>query len=83
MKPTSLVVCGIMVSLSALAAYAQSNQPQQGHQNRPPAHVTLPAHDPHGLADANRGVPRGDLRGDIASNARIRNAPPPPAQTHH
>ncbi|KUZ08015.1 hypothetical protein WL88_26620 [Burkholderia diffusa] len=71
MKPMSLLVaCGIVVSL-ALTAPARADDRakpphhQQDHRN------TLRQQPP--ATSLNRPtVPRGDLRGDIASNARAR-----------
>ena len=71
MKPMSLLVaCGIVISLALTApAHADDRAKpphrQQDHRN------TLRQQSP--APQANRQtVPRGDLRGDIASNARAR-----------
>ncbi|WP_081075152.1 hypothetical protein [Burkholderia stagnalis] len=70
MKPMSLLAaCGIVVSLvlaSPAHADDRTRQPhrQQEHKGQ---------HAPPGADQSGRQtVPRGDLRGDIASNARAR-----------
>lgn len=81
MKPVSLLLRGIVVSSIAVAVgIAAQERPQHWapkghattieaaqHANQQPKEFTPPA-------------PRGDLRGDIASNARVRPEPvrPPP-----
>ncbi|CAB3747052.1 MULTISPECIES: hypothetical protein [Burkholderia] len=82
MKPMSLLVaCGIVISvaLSAAAHADDRTKPphrQQDHRNtlRQPS----PANPP-----ARQTVPRGDLRGDIASNARARNGSQPSDAPRH
>ncbi|WP_081068365.1 hypothetical protein [Burkholderia stagnalis] len=71
MKPMSLLAaCGIVVSLvlaSPAHADDRTRQPhrQQEHKGN--------QHAPPGADQSGRQtVPRGDLRGDIASNARAR-----------
>ncbi|PXW27143.1 hypothetical protein C7408_10446 [Paraburkholderia caballeronis] len=78
MKSMKLLVCGVMVSLTAVAAFGQSPSPQtpSWHTNGPGRPLWPPAAGPHPQPGANEAAPRGDLRGDIASNARTRNAPP-------
>ena len=75
MKPMSLLLCGIVVSLIAAPAFAQQKPPgwswrtdraatlEASQQGEHPREFTPPA-------------PRGDLRGDIASNVRARPQPP-------
>ncbi|WP_029226577.1 hypothetical protein [Burkholderia ubonensis] len=81
MKPMSLLAaCGIVVSLAlALPAHADDHarQPhrQQEHKGNP--------HAPPGAEQPNQTVPRGDLRGDIASNARARVGLPPQDSRRH
>ena len=71
MKPMSLLVaCGIVISLALTApAHADDRAKpphrQQDHRN------TLRQQSPAASPD-RQTVPRGDLRGDIASNARAR-----------
>ncbi|MBN3804872.1 hypothetical protein GXB81_17710 [Paraburkholderia sp. Ac-20336] len=72
MKPMSVLVCGIVIS--AMAAPAVAQQHPQGWNWRPDRPATLEAWQ-HGDArnrDFTPPVPRGDLRGDIASNVRAR-----------
>ncbi|MEX3628550.1 MAG: hypothetical protein VB138_02725 [Burkholderia sp.] len=72
-----LLVTASMVLALALAPRAPADQPartppgQAGHAGH--------AHPPPSAPSPARPavVPRGDLRGDIASNARIHSAPPP------
>ena len=93
MKSMKLHIRRVMVSLSALSLFAPaasfvsfSAAAQQSHEPIPAWSMSrtgtraLPpaAHDSHA---ASPTVPRGDLRGDIADNAR--RTPPPrqePAQ---
>ncbi|MDE1184612.1 hypothetical protein [Paraburkholderia sp.] len=74
MKPMSLLLCGIVVS--SLAAPLLAQQHQQGWNwppDRPTAIETRQQNDhPH---DFTPPAPRGDLRGDIASNVRTRPEP--------
>ncbi|AJY14002.1 hypothetical protein K6W16_16510 [Burkholderia dolosa] len=82
MRPMSLLVaCGIVVSL-ALTGPAHADERakpphrQQDHRN------TL--RQPPPSAPPNRQtVPRGDLRGDIASNARARIGSQPSYMPRH
>ncbi|WP_244102278.1 hypothetical protein [Burkholderia gladioli] len=71
-----LLATASMVLALALAPRALADQPARtppgqaghaGHAHPPPAPPS----------DRPAVVPRGDLRGDIASNARIHGAPPP------
>jgi hypothetical protein len=72
MKPMSLLLCGIAVSSLAVGAQAQ-HAPHDANRQSESATAQSPAprNDPHGR-QAAPSVPRGDLRGDIASNARQR-----------
>ena len=82
MKSMSLLVaCGIVISLALTApAHADDRAKpphrQQDHRN------TL--RQPPPVAPPNRQtVPRGDLRGDIASNARARISSQPSDMPRH
>ncbi|NMM01046.1 hypothetical protein HHL24_24280 [Paraburkholderia sp. RP-4-7] len=82
MKPMSLLLCGIVVSSMAAPALAQ--QRPQGWNWRPDHTATAEAwqqSEPRNR-DFTPPVPRGDLRGDIASNARTRQEPPREDPTH-
>ena len=73
----SLLLCGIVVSFAAASALAQ--QRPQGWNWHPEQPATLQAWqqtEAHGNRDFTPPVPRGDLRGDIASNVRARSEPP-------
>jgi len=87
MKSMKLHIRRVMVSLSALTLFApaasfmsSSTAAQPSHEAGPAWSVSrtgaqaLPPAAP-GSHAANPPVPRGDLRGDIANNAR-RSAPP-------
>ncbi|MGS0894064.1 hypothetical protein ACVBGC_16240 [Burkholderia stagnalis] len=83
MKPMSLLVaCGIVVSL-ALTAPARADERakpphrQQDHRN------SLVHQAPPAGPSGRQTVPRGDLRGDIASNARARIGSQPNAVPRH
>jgi hypothetical protein len=73
----SMLLCGIVVS--SLAAPALAQQRPQGWNWRPEHSASIEAWQ----QDDARGhaftppAPRGDLRGDIASNVRERTEPPP------
>ncbi|RKF49547.1 hypothetical protein [Paraburkholderia fungorum] len=77
MKPMSLLLCGIVVSSMAAPALAQ--QRPQGWNGRPDHAATVQAwqQSDSRSRDFTPPAPRGDLRGDIASNARMRPEPPP------
>lgn len=72
MKSMRLLVCGVMVSLTAAAAFGQSPPPRPHWQASDPAHSLWPPAGQHARGAAAQPAPRGDLRGDIASNARTR-----------
>lgn len=79
MKPMSLLAaCGIVVSMAlALPTHADDRTlPPHGQQERK---GKVHAPDPRD----RQTVPRGDLRGDIASNARARIGLPPPDEPRH
>jgi hypothetical protein len=72
MKPMSLLLCGIVISSMAAPALAQ--QRQQAWNWRPDRPATIEGWQQsqqrnHDFAPPS---PRGDLRGDIASNVRAR-----------
>jgi hypothetical protein len=86
MKPMNLHIRGIMVSLFALALFAPTASFMSFGAAAQPPHATAPSWSisrtgghawppaAPGAEAGNRPVPRGDLRGDIADNAR-RSAP--------
>jgi hypothetical protein len=75
MKPMSLLLCGIVVSLIAAPAFAQQ---KPSGWNWPSDRRATP--DAWPQTERNRDLrppaPRGDLRGDIASNVRARPEEP-------
>jgi hypothetical protein len=72
MRPMSLLVCGIVVS--SLAATTLAQQRPQGWSWRPEQPATMQAWQQAEVRNQNftPPTPRGDLRGDIASNVRAR-----------
>ncbi|MFP3566583.1 hypothetical protein [Paraburkholderia sp. SIMBA_030] len=76
MKPMSLLLCGIVVSSMAAPALAQ--QRPQGWNWRPDRTASIEARQQSETRnrDFTPPAPRGDLRGDIASNVRTRPEPP-------
>ncbi|AJX16209.1 hypothetical protein [Burkholderia ubonensis] len=81
MKPMSLLAaCGIVVSLAlALPVHADDHARQPHRQEEHKGSL----HAPPGAEQSNQTVPRGDLRGDIASNARARVGLPPQDSRRH
>ncbi|QCP49979.1 hypothetical protein FAZ95_12785 [Trinickia violacea] len=74
MKSMSLLLCGVVVSLATVAAHAQHAPRDWNRQSNGAPIQSLPQNDPRG-PQITPTVPRGDLRGDIASNARSRAEP--------
>jgi hypothetical protein len=74
MKSMSLLLCGVVVSLATVAAPAQHVPRDWNRQPNGAVIQSPPQDDPHGH-QISPNVPRGDLRGDIASNARLRAEP--------
>ncbi|WP_331599757.1 hypothetical protein [Paraburkholderia sp.] len=67
----SLLLCGIVVSLIAAPAFSQQ-RPQEWNW-RPDRTASLDAwQQGERVRDFTPPTPRGDLRGDIASNVRAR-----------
>ena len=77
MKPMSLLVCGIVLSSlgAAITVHAESSAGNFALR----AHTQAGSQDwrkePVRGSDMTETAPRGDLRGDIASNARARPEP--------
>ena len=76
MKTMRLLVCGVMVSLTTAAAFGQSPPRHPHWPAADPARTLLPPGAPPPPGARAEPAPRGDLRGDIASNARTRAATP-------
>ncbi|CAD6508583.1 hypothetical protein [Paraburkholderia metrosideri] len=72
MKPMSLLLCGIVISSMAAPALAQERQ--QAWNWRPDRTASLESWQQSQTQsrDFTPPAPRGDLRGDIASNVRAR-----------
>ncbi|CAB3788215.1 hypothetical protein LMG28614_02645 [Paraburkholderia ultramafica] len=83
MKPMSLLLCGIVISSMAAPALAQ--QRQQAWNWRPDRAATAEASQQSATRnrDFTPPAPRGDLRGDIASNVRARPDTPRENPTQH
>ncbi|AFQ48360.1 hypothetical protein [Burkholderia cepacia] len=82
MKSMSLLVaCGIVISLALTGpAHAddRTKPPHRQQEHRNTLRQQQPAASPN-----RQTVPRGDLRGDIASNARARIGSQPSDMPHH
>jgi hypothetical protein len=74
-KPMSLLLCGIVIS--SLAAPALAQERQQAWNWRPDRTASLESWQQSQARsrDFTPPAPRGDLRGDIASNVRMRPEP--------
>ncbi|QQC64965.1 hypothetical protein [Paraburkholderia ginsengisoli] len=83
MKPMSLLLCGIVIS--SMAAPALSQERPQAWNWRPDRTATLEAWQQSQTRsrDFTPPAPRGDLRGDIASNVRARLDTPREEPTRH
>ena len=83
MKPMSLLLCGIVISSMAAPALAQERD--QAWNWRPDRSATLQAWQQSQTRnrDFTPPAPRGDLRGDIASNVRARPDAPREEPTRH
>ncbi|RKU02318.1 hypothetical protein C7H84_17370 [Burkholderia sp. Nafp2/4-1b] len=82
MKPMSLLVaCGIVISLALTAPVHADDRvkpPHRQQERRNTLRQQAPATSPD-----RQTVPRGDLRGDIASNARARIGSQPSDMPRH
>ncbi|WP_206998816.1 hypothetical protein [Trinickia mobilis] len=74
MKSMSLLLCGVVVSLATVAAHAQHASRDWNRQPNGAAIQSPQQDDPRGH-QVTPTVPRGDLRGDIARDARLRAEP--------
>ncbi|SAL37701.1 hypothetical protein AWB69_03665 [Caballeronia udeis] len=78
MKPMSLLVCGIVVSSLGAGIPVYAGSPSGNFALRAQTQPSLQAwkKEPvRGGGAITETAPRGDLRGDIASNARARPEP--------
>ena len=75
MKSMSLLLCGVVVSLATVAAHAQHAPRDWNRQSNGGAAIQSPPQDDPRGHPITPTVPRGDLRGDIANNARSRVEP--------
>lgn len=81
MKPVSLLLRGIVVSSIALAVGVAAQERPQNRAPKGRATTIEAAQHANGQPrEFTPPAPRGDLRGDIASNVRVRPEPvrPPP-----
>ncbi|AXF14656.1 hypothetical protein PQQ88_23220 [Paraburkholderia caledonica] len=76
MKPMSLLLCGIV--LSSMAASTLAQERPQGWNWRPDRTASMEAWQQSAARsrEFTPPTPRGDLRGDIASNVRARPEAP-------
>lgn len=83
MKPMSLLLCGIVIS--SLAAPVLAQERPQGWNWRPDRAATLEAWQQSDARshDFTPPAPRGDLRGDIASNVHARPDTPRAGEPRH
>ena len=85
MKPMSLLACGIVVSSLSAAIQVQAGSPAGNFALRADTQASLQAWKKEQVR--GRGMtepaPRGDLRGDITSNARTRPEPDRGDRQHH
>ncbi|MCA7953247.1 hypothetical protein LGM43_23545 [Burkholderia seminalis] len=71
MRPMSLLVaCGIVISMALTAPAHADDRTKPPHRQQD--HRNMPRQPQAANAPGRQTVPRGDLRGDIASNARAR-----------
>ncbi|KLU20432.1 hypothetical protein EOS_41465, partial [Caballeronia mineralivorans PML1(12)] len=72
MKPMSLLACGIVVSSLSVAIQVHAESPAGNFALRAETQASLQAwkKEPARGRETAEPAPRGDLRGDIASNAR-------------
>jgi hypothetical protein len=83
MKPMSRLASGIVVSLLCGAIHAQAQLQPGDLSVKASARAAAPAQQNVSRArDFSPPAPRGDLRGDIASNVRARPEPAHQAQPH-
>lgn len=77
MKPMSLLVCGIVLSSlgAAITAHAESSSGSFALRANTQADPQDWRKEPVRDNNMTETAPRGDLRGDIASNARARTEP--------
>jgi hypothetical protein len=85
MRPMSLLLCGIVVSTLAATAAAQQRPQPQGWNWKPDQQATPQAWQQAETRnhDFTPPAPRGDLRGDIASNVRAPRPAPPRDDASH
>ncbi|SIT39934.1 conserved exported hypothetical protein [Paraburkholderia ribeironis] len=76
MKAMSLLLCGIVISSMAAPALAQQRQQAWNWRPDRPATVEAWQQSERRNHDFAPPAPRGDLRGDIASNVRARPEAP-------
>ncbi|WP_321821964.1 MULTISPECIES: hypothetical protein [unclassified Burkholderia] len=82
MKPMSLLVaCGIVISLALTAPARADDRAKPPHRQQD--HRNTLRQQPPAAPPNRQTVPRGDLRGDIASNARARTGSQPTDLPRH
>ena len=86
MKPVSLLLRGIVVSFIAVAVgIAAQERPQNRAPKSRATTIEASQHANGQPREFTPPAPRGDLRGDIASNVRVHPEPvrPPPARNNN
>ncbi|NTZ05921.1 hypothetical protein [Burkholderia metallica] len=82
MKTMSLLVaCGIVVSVALSTPVHADDRAKAPHRQQD--HRNTFRQPPPANSSSRQTVPRGDLRGDIASNARARIGSQPPGVPRH
>lgn len=85
MKPMSLLACGIVVSSLSAAIQVHAESPAGNFALRADTQASLQAwkKQPMRGREMTEPAPRGNLRGDITSNARTRPEPDHGDRQHH
>ncbi|CAN7242424.1 hypothetical protein LJR029_003523 [Caballeronia sp. LjRoot29] len=84
MKPMSLLVCGIVLSSLSTGLTVHAESSAGNFALRPNTQASLQDWRKEQVrgAELTESAPRGDLRGDIASNARARPEPDRGGRSH-
>ncbi|SAK77054.1 hypothetical protein AWB79_04695 [Caballeronia hypogeia] len=83
MKASTLLVHGAFVALTSTAAMSQAPPPPPASDFHVSTKASLAATQNGRNRDATPPAPRGDLRGDIASNVRARPDAERDARSQH
>ncbi|SAK95519.1 hypothetical protein AWB80_07109 [Caballeronia pedi] len=84
MKASTLLVHGAFIALTSTAAMSQAQPPPSASDFHVSTKASMAASQNAGRnRDASPPAPRGDLRGDIASNVRARPDPERESRSQH